>query len=192
LHSLSRMRLHSRATLGALALVLGVSNAATAATVIPPPPVAACSPAPLPCTPARKIKLQLDFVHHRLSWKWSARNVVSFGQLSNPTLNRAGYDLCVYDASGALFMATGVPPGGVCSGRPCWRAKPWGYEYRSATGQSLGLTKIMLKVGHRADKLLVTGAGNSLPMPPTPPASSVTVQLVRSDDHTACWTSTAP
>lgn len=172
-----------------MAFMAASAPSAMAQVVPPPPPAAACAAAPLPCSEARRAKMKLDFAARRLTFKWSARNVVDIRDLSNPVVNRSGYDLCAYDAAGALVMATGVLPGEVCDGRPCWRARPWGYQYRDPDGQSFGLTKISLKAaGGRTDRITVSGKGDLLPVPATAPTVPLTVQVVRSDDTTLCWT----
>jgi hypothetical protein len=129
-------------------------------------------------------------VTHRLAWKWSARGVVDIRDLSNPTVG-AGYDLCVYDASAVLVIATGVPPAGVCNGKACWRARPWGYQYRDPTALTGGISKITLRAAlGRRDRFSVKGEGDLLPLPPAAPVLPLLVQLVRSDDPTTCWGST--
>jgi hypothetical protein len=154
----------------------------------PPPPAAVCAAAPLPCVEARRSKLTLDEARRRLTFKWSARDVIDIRDLSNPVVARSGYDLCVYDAAAVLVMATGVLPGEVCNGRPCWRARPWGYQYRDPSAQSFGLTKISLKAAAgRTDKIVVQGAGDLLPLPAAAPTAPLTAQVVRSDDTTLCW-----
>jgi hypothetical protein len=171
--------------------VLGLVDARPAAAQTPPP-VAQCAAAALPCVEGARVSLRLDTARGRLKWKWSSGNVVDIRDLSNPTLTSVGYDFCVYDASGVLVLATGVPPGTTCNGKPCWRARPYGYQYRDADGGSFGVTKITLKaaLGGRGDKLSLSGGGALLPLPATDPVAPVTTQLVRSDDPTVCWGAT--
>ncbi|MGH7894981.1 MAG: hypothetical protein ACREQL_09940 [Candidatus Binatia bacterium] len=184
------MRVDSRTTLRALAFGLACATAALAG-VEPPPPVAACAAAPRPCIEARRGKLKLDLTKRRFAWQWAARNVVALRDIESPTIGHAGYDLCLYDASGMVVMASGVPSGELCNGRPCWQARAWGYQYRDAGARSFGLTKITLKVAAgRNDKLSVAGQGALLPLPAAAPTAPLTGQLVRSDDPTRCWTAT--
>jgi len=159
-----------------------------AAAQVPPPPVAQCASAPLPCATSEG-KLLLDLPTRRLGWKWSARGVVDIRDLSHPTID-AGFDLCLYDTNDVLVMATGVPPAGVCNGKACWRARPWGYQYRDRAALTGGVSKITLHALGRGDRFLVKGEGDLLPLPATAPALPLTVQLVRSDDPTNCWGST--
>ena len=155
---------------------------------VEPPPVAQCSSIPMPC-PQSDGKLKLDVVRRTLSWKLTTRGV-DIPDVANPAVD-AGYDLCIYDASDTLVVATGVPAGGVCEGGfPCWRARPWGFQYRDRTGTNGGLTKILLRASGRRDRFTVTGAGAFLPLPVEPPALPLKVQLVRTNPL-ACWTSIA-
>jgi hypothetical protein len=154
---------------------------------VPPPPVAQCASAPLPCAQSAG-KLALDLAARRLVWKWSARGVVDLRDLSHPTIG-TGYDLCLYDASDALVLATGVPPAGVCNGKACWRARPWGFQYRDRAALTGGISKIVLHALGRRDRFSVKATGDLLPLPATAPALPITVQLVRTDDPSQCWSS---
>jgi hypothetical protein len=163
-------------------------GACTAAAQVPPPPVAQCAPAPLQCATSGS-RLALDLAGRRLVWKWKAHGVVDVRDLSHPTID-AGYDLCLYDASDALVMATGVPPAGVCGGKACWRARPWGYRYRDRDALTGGIETIKLRALTRSDRFLVKGEGDLLPVPATTPTLPITVQLVRTDAPENCWGST--
>jgi hypothetical protein len=177
-----------------LALAFAVSGAsvspgldARATAQVPPAPVAQCAIAPLPCALSAG-KLRLDVAARRLAWKWSARGVVDLRDLSHPTIG-TGYDLCLYDASDAVVLATGVPPAGVCNGKACWRARPWGFQYRDHDALTGGISKIVLHALGRHDRFSVKGEGDLLPLPVTEPVLPLTVQLVRTDDPTQCWAS---
>ena len=186
---------------GRLAVALAVLCATSgpsrlvAAEALPPEWEPGCSPVPLTCT-AGSGDLQLDFVRHTLAWKWKGSGLVDISDVSNPTITDR-YDFCVYDGSNALVLATGVAAAEICSGRPCWKARSWGFLYRDPFGSMGGLTKIMLKAAsRRRDRFLVQAAGAALPMPADVPAPPLVVQLVRTPQHTlipeACWTSTHP
>ena len=150
---------------------------------------------PLPCL-AGQGALKLDLARRTLAWKWTVGGLVGIADLENPTLDDR-YDFCMYDGSNALVLAIGVPAGGICAGRPCWRARSWGYQYGDPTGSNGGLTKILLKAAsHRRDRFLLQAAGPALPVPAGAPSTPIVVQLVRTHVFTlmpeACWTSTHP
>ena len=176
--------------------VLGASlGGARFATAKPPAWEPGCSPIPLACT-AGKGQLKLDLARRKLAWKWTVRGLVGIANVENPTITDR-YDFCLYDGSNALVLALGAPAGGSCSGRPCWRARPWGFEYRDRGGANGGLTKIVLKAAAgRRDRFLLQAAGPALPMPAGMPSTPIVVQLVRTHLYTmmpaACWTSTYP
>ena len=169
--------------------ISGPARSAPAQTVLP---VAQCAAAPLPCVEGSRLKLRLDLRKVRLVWKWAAGNVVDIRDLGNPAIGPGGYDLCVYDAGGALVAALGVPPAGTCSGRPCWRARPYGFQYRDRDASSFGVKKITLKAafGGHGDRLSLRAGGAALPLPAAAPVAPLTGQLVRTDDPSGCWTGT--
>jgi hypothetical protein len=181
----------------ALAVLCATSGSArfAAAQALPPDWEPGCSPVPLPCMEGSG-ELMLDVARHTLAWKWTGGGLVDISDVSNPTISDR-YDFCVYDGSNALVLATGVPAAGICSGRPCWKARSWGFLYRDSGGSTGGLTKIMLKAASRRhDRFIVQAAGAALPMPADAPAPPLVVQLVRTHQFTllpeACWTSTHP
>ena len=181
--------------LAVLCATAGAARCAAAQVPLPPDWEPGCSPVPLACTVGSGA-LRLDFARHTLLWKWTGGGLVSISDVANPTIGDR-YDFCVYDGSNALVLSTGVPAAGICSGRPCWKARSWGFLYRDPAGSTGGLTKIMLKAASRRhDRFLVQAAGASLPMPAAAPVLPLVVQLVRTYQHTlqpeACWASTYP
>lgn len=156
------------------------TSTTTSTTLLPP-----CAAAPLPCALSAG-KLKLDLTTRRLVWKWKARRVVDMRDLSHPTID-TGFDLCLYDAGNALVMTTGVPPAGVCNGKACWRARPWGYQYRDPAALSAGITHVTLRALTPRDRFQVKGEGDQLPLPAVAPALPITVQLVRTNAPEKCW-----
>src|SRR5262249_49119141 len=112
--------------------------------------------------------------------------VVDMRDLSHPTID-AGFDFCIYDASNALVMAIGIPAAGVCNGKACWRARPWGYQYHDPAALTDGIASITLRALTRNDRFQVKGLGDSLPLPAIEPSLPVTVKLLRTDAPDNCW-----
>ena len=83
-----------------------------------------------------------------------------------------------------------MPPAGVCNGKACWRARPWGYQYRDPAALTGGITVITLRGLTKSDRFQVKGEGDLLPLPATTPALPITVQFVRTDAPENCWGST--
>jgi hypothetical protein len=131
-------------------------------------------------------KLKMDLIDQRLVWKWKAHGVVDMRDLSHPTID-AGFDLCFYDVNNALFMAIAVPAAGVCNGKACWRARPWGYQYRDPAALTGGITAITLRALTKSDRFQVKGEGALLPLPAAMPVGPFTVQLIRTDAPDNCW-----
>src|SRR5690242_6179412 len=88
-------------------------------------------------------------------------------------------------------MHAGVPPGGTCGTKPCWKALgSVGFKYSDKVGTAGGISKVLLKsgaVGH--GKISVKGRGANLQLPSGQLATPVKVQ-VRQDASTACWEAT--
>jgi len=187
-----RPRSWPRGPLAAALAMLCASTGFAIAQVRPPDWEPGCSPVPRGCV-AGSGALKLDLARRALAWTWTGGGLVSVSDVANPTLEDR-YDLCVYDGSHTLVLAAGVPPAGICAGRPCWKARPWGFLYRDRGGSTAGFTKIQLRVASRRhDKLLVQAAGSALAMPSATPVPPLIVQLVRTHAPTLmpviCWTS---
>jgi acyl-homoserine lactone acylase PvdQ len=124
----------------------------------------------------------------RLVWKWTHGAATAASAFGDPRLDTT-YDLCIYDADG-LVSRTTVPPGGLCSGRSCWRQTATGFTYSTKTPGPRGLGKLILRSGLAGKaKILAKGKGGQLELPPLPISSlPLRVQLV--NDAGACWTAT--
>ena len=85
------------------------------------------------------------------------------------------------------MSSLGVPAGGTCDGKPCWRATKTGFRYRDPNAASDGIRQIVLKAGAAGrSKIQVRGQGTKLVLPTLPfaQASKVTVQLRNGGAHT--------
>jgi hypothetical protein len=192
-HPSARWLALSIAVLSASVCAVGVRTAAaqststtsTSATSTTTSTTLPCAVAPLTCATSGG-KLKLDLTARKLTWKWKAHGVVDMRDLSHPTID-AGFDLCLYDASSALVMAARVPAAGVCNGKACWRAHPWGYQYRDPAALTYGITNITLRALTKTDRFQVKGEGDLLPVPGVEPTLPITVQLVRTDAPENCW-----
>jgi hypothetical protein len=130
----------------------------------------------------------------RLQWSWVngvATTKTDFGDPSSST----SYRLCVWDETAGvprLVSSLGVPAGGTCDGKPCWRATSTGFRYRDPKAASDGIRQIVLKAGAAGrSKIQVRGQGSNLALPTLPfaQASKVTVQL-RNGSAPSCWGAT--
>jgi hypothetical protein len=121
----------------------------------------------------------------RLKWSWTARAAVPITDFGDPV---AATDLlmCVYDGSGVRLEA--VAPGGtICGGRPCWKARATGYQYKNKDLTPDGIFKIRLRAGDAGfAQVGVQAKGPNLGLPAPPFTTPVTVQLIRSDGD-QCW-----
>jgi hypothetical protein len=104
----------------------------------------------------------------------------------------ARYALCVYlvSATSSHTMGAAMPPGGSCSGRPCWSTRRGGFGYddrRDAAGTGIrGMRLVKLPSG--VHRILISGAGPNLDLPATFGFSSALVQLVVTGGaFPGCW-----
>jgi hypothetical protein len=96
--------------------------------------------------------------------------------------------LCVFDGSSDLLLASRIPAGGICGGKPCWRGDAKGFRYTDAAGNADGITNLQLVADAAAKaKALVRGKGAALDVPSPPFALPVRVQL--QVDGGACFES---
>jgi FG-GAP-like repeat/Bacterial Ig-like domain len=135
-------------------------------------PTPACAPTPEPCrTPAvgGKAFFQLQDKSpddkDRLTWKWLKGATTPKADFGNP-VTTDGYDLCVYDA-GALVASAIAPAGGTCAGKPCWKDKTKGFDYKDKDLTPGGLQKMVMREGllDGKAKIILKGKGANLPMP---------------------------
>jgi hypothetical protein len=122
---------------------------------------------------------------------WSGRfgegPVTSFGDPVSTT----DYELCVYDdADGTpdLRLAPRADHGGLCGGKPCWKAIGSGFRYSDAqlTRGSMQLLKLGGGLNGRAT-ISAKAKGAQLAIAPLPLATDVVVQLKSSGGQ--CWQS---
>jgi cysteine-rich repeat protein len=122
----------------------------------------------------------------QFTWRWSD-GITSVADLGDP-LNSTQYDLCVYDTGTGtrrLLSHLSLPPGGTCSGLPCWRATTTGYEYLNPAGP---LQQLVLRGGLPGEATILarsTGAGATTMVPPLPMSPTVMVRLRASTGK--CW-----
>lgn len=121
----------------------------------------------------------------RLAWRWSAGTVAA-GGFGDPVAGGTSHAVCVYDAAG-LRLRAGVPAGGTCGARPCWRGTRTGLRYANRTEAPGGVRALALKTGtSRASIALLAKGGNLAPLGlPLSPDFALTVQLKASGG--GCW-----
>jgi hypothetical protein len=124
----------------------------------------------------------------QLQWKWSKGAVTLKTEFGDPTSTTA-YRLCVYDGT-SLILSAAIPPGGTCDGKPCWKSKPKGFDYKNKSGAPDGIAQMKLQEGLVAGKaqIQVKGKGALLDDPAFPLAQPITVQLFNGDG--VCWEAT--
>jgi hypothetical protein len=131
--------------------------------------------------------LLLDARKDRVSWSWREGDSTDPSQFGDPVAGGTGYDLCVY-ADDALLVGASVSGAALCDGVPCWRALKRGFLYRNARAP-LGMSRLRMGTGASGTRIRATSLHPGLALEGAiAGADAFTVQLVRSDSPTACWT----
>lgn len=128
----------------------------------------------------------------RLKWSWTARAAVPVTDFGDPVTS-TNYLMCVYDASGVRLESM-APGGNSCGGRPCWKSRATGYQYKNKDLTPDGIFKIRLRAGDAGfAQVGVQAKGANIGVPAPPFVLPVTVQLIRTDGD-PCWSAvmTAP
>ena len=121
-----------------------------------------------------------------LAWKWGKGAATTAGDLGNPTTTTR-YDLCLYDGASTLIASAAAPAGGLCAGRPCWRATGNGYRFTQKELLPNGVASIDLKSG-TAGKARITLKGKGIPLElPTLPIAPLPVTVQLTNGVGVCW-----
>ncbi len=124
----------------------------------------------------------------QLQWKWSKGAVTAKAEFGDPTAT-THYQLCIYDSTD-LILSAPIPAGGMCGTKPCWKAKPKGFDYKNKAATPKGVTQVKLQEGLTAGKaqIQVKGKGDLLDDPVIPISQPVTVQIFNGNG--VCWEAT--
>ncbi|MCW5890324.1 MAG: hypothetical protein KIT14_07200 [bacterium] len=161
----------------------------------PPPPTCAGGPRTTCRRPVRAgtsllaAKDGVPDANDQLTWKWTAGAATTRADFGDP-LAGTHYQLCVWDGAGATIARASAPAGGVCDGRPCWRAKSAKVLYRSRTrvpgGGRRGTLQLALVAGAAGKaKIVAKGRGVHLGLDPLPWPQPVRAQLLSGAGE--CW-----
>lgn len=163
-----------------------------------------CPPAPMAgCTgPSERgvlaLKDRSPSRRDQLRWVWARGSPMPLAALGDPASGSTVYALCLYDqsdagASSTLVHESRIGPGGLCGGKPCWKATPAGFQYRDPDGTTgIKILKLRSDAAGGTSKIKVVGKGVALGFA-APPAldlpleqdGNVTAQLLNSDGF--CW-----
>jgi len=130
-----------------------------------------------------------DLTKSTMSWGWAKGAATMIGDFGTPTLT-TDYRLCVYDGADVLIMNMLAPAGGVCDGKPCWKATRLGFRYKNKAALPNGIRTISLASGIAGKaRITIRGKGSSLMIPTLPLVQTpnpVRVMLIN-DETSACW-----
>lgn len=122
----------------------------------------------------------------KITWKWVSGAATTAAELGNP-MTTDDYRVCIYAGTpGERIAEVGIPAGGTCGDKPCWKAlgKPAGAAGFTYTSKTLG--KLQLKPGIDGKaKIAFVGKGPGSEPPALPvTAFPMRVQLTGAG---RCW-----
>lgn len=130
-----------------------------------------------------QINRNIDPAKDKVTWKWLKGQATTKADFGDPSTS-AAYAFCLYDQGGLRLAAT-IPPGGTCSGIPCWRASVSGYSYKNKARTPDGIFTLRLTQGlNGRSSIKLKGSGIDLQAPALPLAPTVTAQL---KGNGTCW-----
>lgn len=157
------------------------------------PKVGTCT---APITPAAKLQFahyEGDASRDKLLFNWKAGGATSLVDFGNP-LTSTSYELCLFETGHPqlyLRFQAGVPAGGSCAGKPCWKkAGSAGYTYKDKGLVLSGIDRIRLKSGDDGKaRILVGGRGANMSLQRTHFYSAPLRAEVRASNG-ECWSAT--
>ena len=103
----------------------------------------------------------------RFVWKWKGASALT--DFGDPTAS-ASYQLCFYDdlfGTPDLRLDFAIPAGGLCAGKPCWKAKGTsGFGYAGPDLTPSGIDTVKIRTNGGKAKIAVSGKGGRLALPP--------------------------
>ncbi len=155
----------------------------------PTTPLAGCRSPVATAKAQLKIKSTGNPTKSQLQWKWGSGAATTLAEFGSPGTSD-DYYLCIYDNGARIFTGT-VPAGGICSGKPCWKGNPKGFQFKSKTLMPDGVQQLKLKAGGNGKaQLQIKAKGALLQLPPIGNALNgpLTVQLMKAGVP-VCWQS---
>ncbi|MEB2286379.1 MAG: hypothetical protein OZ922_17075, partial [Myxococcales bacterium] len=153
----------------------------------PTTPLTGCKQPFVPGKSSLQIANKVVDAKDSLKWKWLRGARTTLAELGTP-LTSTSYQLCLYDQTGLRIEVT-HPAGGVCAGKPCWKATGLkGFKYADKDLTPDGGQKLALKEGAvEKAQIQLSGLGANLHVPAdlTTLVQPIVVQLQNSDG--VCW-----
>jgi outer membrane protein assembly factor BamB len=123
----------------------------------------------------------------RAQFEWTLRSgpATSIADLGDP-LTDTGYAVCGMDSDGRVVLRA-VAPAAKCGGRACWRRTRRGFEYFDPRAPD-GLSRLSLRAGDGGrSRFHASGGRKQLLAPELPLDGGITVELLRTDQPSMCW-----
>jgi len=130
-----------------------------------------------------------DATKNKFSWSWKGQ-ATTLPELANPTV-ATNYRVCVYDSTNTLLFNIGVPAGGTCGTKPCWKTTKYGFAYKNKAATPDGAVAFVVKSGIDGKASVKVAAKTaSLAMPSFPPVALPVVAQVINTSNNTCFTAT--
>jgi hypothetical protein len=160
-----------------------------------PLPAASCHGTTVPGKAQLTIKSKTPDTSDQLEWKWAKGALTGIAELGDPASGTTDYRLCVFDRSGGdahVVTSLGIPAGGTCGGKACWKATGRGFVFGDKTLAHDGVKQLRLRAGAAGKaQIQLQAKGANLGFASTPgmlplaQSPAVTVQLTNSAGK--CW-----
>lgn len=125
----------------------------------------------------------------KLILKWLAGDATAEGDFGDPVdTAEDGVRVCLYGGTGRVLLGgNGVDAASNCPDKPCWKALSKGnLNYKDKTGPAGGIKTIKFRTGVAGkSKIILTGVGAALELPPLPIDDRILVQV--SADGGSCF-----
>lgn len=161
---------------------------ATALGICPAAPLAGCK-TPVPAKGKLSISSKTgDASKSKLAWSWKGQ-ATTLGELGTP-LTSTSYRVCVYNSSNTLLFNLGIPAGGTCGTKDCWKGSTKGFSYKNKATTAAGLSAFAVKSGDDGKASVKMKAnGANLTLPGLPLSTPVTAQVIN-DTNSTCFSAT--
>lgn len=170
-----------------VAAATATPSAPVATPTTTPAPVCDAAPQPGCRVPIAGGKSSLTIVDKAddakdsLRWKLLKGPITPRADYGDP-LATTSWAFCLYDALGTLRASAEIPAGGLCSGKPCWKAAKTSFTYADKERSPDGVQRLSLKEGLKDGRSAqsLDGKGVHLDLPALPldaAAFPLTVQL---------------
>lgn len=135
-----------------------------------------------------QLRDDVDDSKDRMQWTYRKGDATTLAEIGNPLADHR-YALCLFDMPGATStVGTLLHPGGLCDGKPCWKASPTSFRYQSKSRTPSGVQSLQIKAGAAGKAAITLKAGGAL-LPDLDLPRDVPVLMQLQSETGTCWES---